>query len=562
MKERQAGAIRRRDLMSGLGAVVGGSALLGPQAVWAGPTPTFAHGVASGDPLARQVMLWTRISGATESSARVFWELAQDADFRRVVRSGLLRTGAASDFTVKVDATGLTPDSRYFYRFTYNGQRSPVGRTRTLPEGAVDEVRLAVFSCSNYPAGYFHAYAHAAKRQDWHAVLHLGDYIYEYERTGYASADAESLGRAVMPASECVTLTDYRTRYALYHTDPDLQALRASCPMIAVWDDHEIANNSYLSGAANHTAATEGPYAKRRDAAVQAYHEWLPTRVPEPSVPQRLYRSFDFGDLLSLHMLETRLVARSKQLTHATYVSASGLDAQALEAAAMDPARQLMGPTQLNWLRERMTASTATWQVLGQQVLMNRMEMPAPILLGQISIGDYGALQARQAEAPDSLTAAERYLLAQPRVPENLDAWAGYGSEREAVLASARDLDKNLIALAGDTHNAWANDLVDDQGRAVGVEFGTPGVSSPGMEASRITDTPPQIASWMQANVPQLVWAETGHRGYLELNINREACRPTWHFVSTVKAREHSVSSSSPVEVRAGSGQRRLTRMT
>ena len=548
---------RRRDFLGGLGT----AAVVGPAGLLAAPARAasyaFAHGVASGDPLADRLIIWTRVIASGDAAPRVYWEVATDPGFARIVRSGLQPTSASRDFTVKVDVTGLQPGTLYHYRFSCGGLRSPVGRARTLPVGEVSQVKLAVFSCSNYPAGLFHAYGQAARMGDLDAALHLGDFIYEYDRSGYASANAAALGRQVLPDRECVSLADYRQRYAQYRSDPDLQAMSAALPLIAVWDDHEVANNTYAGGAANHTEATEGSFAARQAAALRAYHEWLPTRVPDPSEPARIYRSFDWGRLLSLHMLETRLLARSKQLAHSSYLTAEGLDAAALEAAANAAERQLLGRAQLDWLKGQMAASPATWQVLGQQVRMAPTRLPAPIALGQISFHGHAALLAKAA-AGTTLSRSEQYLLAQPWVPENLDAWDGYGAERAELLAAAAQLDRNLVSLAGDTHNAWANELSDAAGRAVGVEFATPGVSSPGLENSRLTDTPAQMEQWFLANCPGLRYAETSHRGFLVLTATPGSCRADWHFLSTVESRDYQSWRGASWQVLPGAAQRRL----
>jgi alkaline phosphatase D len=548
----------RRRFIGTLGAAaVAAPSMLNAGLAQAASVP-FLHGIASGDPQARRVIIWTRITAPGDANPRVFWEVAADAGFTRVLRSGLYRTNATRDFTVKVDVDGLDPDSVYHYRFTCAGQRSPVGRTRTLPTGNVEQVRLAVFSCSNFPAGYFHAYAAAARMPDLHAALHLGDYIYEYGPGGYATDDAAALGRNLLPARECLTLSDYRTRHALYRGDPGLQALTASLPLIAVWDDHEVCNNTYVSGAGNHTPGLEGAFADRRAAALKAYHEWLPVRTPDTSDLRRIYRSFDFGDLLSLHMLETRLLARTEQLSFGDFVGPEGIDAVALRAAIGAETRQMMGSEQMDWLDLQMANSTALWQVLGQQVLMARAEIPAAIALDQISISNYLALTEKAAARPDALTRAERYILGQPSVPRSTDAWGGYEAAREAIYALARRHDKNLVVLAGDTHNAWASDLTDAAGQRIGVEFATPGVSSPGMEVTRRTDAPEVVAQWMVDNIPDLKYAETGHRGFMVVTATRSECRATWHFVSSVKSLQYSVSEGATLRTLPGSAQRAL----
>ncbi|QID19692.1 alkaline phosphatase D family protein [Nitrogeniibacter mangrovi] len=518
----------------------------------------FTHGVASGDPLPHAVILWTRLSPVgRRGQVPVFWEVAADRAFRHVLRRGVARTDAGRDFTVKVDVDGLPAGRRFFYRFRSGRAVSPVGVTRTLPRGAVDEVRLAVFSCANYPAGFFHAYGEAARRRDLFASVHLGDYLYEYGRGGYASEDAALLDREVDPEGELLALDDYRRRYAQYRSDPDCQALHAAMPMIAVWDDHEIANDTWKGGAENHNPG-EGDFAVRRAAAIRAYHEWMPIRVSDPRRPERIYRSFRFGNLLSLHMLDTRVIARDRQLDYAGYLGNGGFDAAAFAADMADPARQLMGTEQRAWLQGQMAASSATWQVLGQQVLMGRMHIPAPVALQSISFGDYSALLYKAQTAPGTLTPAEQAVLAQPAIPYNLDAWDGYAVAREVVLGMARALDKNLVVLAGDTHNAWASDLADAQGNAVGVEFATASVSSPGLEAYFPNEDPAAVAAGLTRLIGPLRYANTADRGYMVLTATAEACTAQWHYVSTIKSADYAAIDGPVWATLPGAGNRRL----
>lgn len=515
--------------------------------------PAFLHGVASGDPLARRVILWTRVTTERPGRVAVLWELALEPGFGQVQRSGVFITGPERDYTVKVDAAGLAPDTAYFYRFRLGGLSSPVGRTRTLPEGPVEQVKLVVFSCSNYPAGYFHAYRAAAQVEGVRAAVHLGDYLYEYQRGSYASEDAAELEREVLPAHELLSLEDYRRRHAQYRGDPDLQALHAALPFICVWDDHEVANDSWRGGADNHDPATEGDFFARRAAALQAYHEWMPVRLADPADPLRIARSFDFGELLSLHMIDTRHVARDRQLYYGNFLAADGrLDAAAFSAALLDPARQLLGVAQTGWLEQALARSGAHWQVLGQQVLMGPMHVPAPLALGQIGVAPYAALLRKAAADPATLTPDEQALLAQPVLPYNLDAWDGYPAAREAVLGMARRLDKNLVVLAGDTHNAWASNLADAGGTPVGVEFATASVSSPGLEEYVSEVAPAELAASFVDIVGPLQYAETTHRGFMVVTASAEACQAEWRFVSTVKAADHEVFAGATWQVRSG----------
>ena len=517
----------------------------------------FDHGVASGDPLTDRVILWTRVSGV-EGPVELEWIVARDAALREVVASGLAATSADTDYTVHVDAVGLHAGTTYHYGFRALGSESPVGRTRTLPGGQVERVRLAAVSCSNFPAGFFHVYREIAQRNDLDALLHLGDYIYEYARGEYASADAAALGREVLPAHELLTLDDYRQRYAQYRSDPDLQAVHAALPMIAVWDDHEIANDVWAGGAENHDPATEGDFFARRAAAIRAWHEWLPVRVQDPRQPERIYRSFDFGDLLSLHMLDTRVIGRARQLDYAQFFAGGEFDAQAFVTAMADPSRQLLGVEQGQWLQGRLAASSARWQALGQQVLMARMHLPAPVATEQIGFGAYAGLVDRAQNDPASLSPQEQAVLAAPWIPYNLDAWDGYVVARETVLQTARQLGRTLVVLSGDTHNAWASELVTEDGTPAGVEFATGSVSAPGFEEYLPNEDPVSLALGVTRLIPTLKYANTGDRGYMTVTFTPAACEADWHFVSTVKRRDYSTFTGPRAVVGAGQTSLRI----
>ncbi|PIM52049.1 alkaline phosphatase [Roseateles chitinivorans] len=533
-----------------------------------GVAVVFSHGVASGDPLSDRVILWTRVLAQNTTDGRdlpVTWEVASDAAFATLVASGGATARASSDFCVKVDAAGLQPGTRYWYRFKAYGAVSPPGRTKTLPVGDVARVKLAVFSCANYPTGYFNVYAEAVKRagaEEYDVALHLGDYLYEYGPGQYASGNAQALGRVVEPQQELVALADYRRRHAQYRADADLQLLHARLPMIAVWDDHEIANDAWQGGAQNHQPATEGDFAARRAAAAQAWHEWLPVR--DGADPLTIYRGFDFGSLMALHMLDTRVIARDEQLDYADYLTASGLDSGRFQADMARADRTLLGTTQGQWLQARMQASTATWQVLGQQVLMGRMDIPSPILFEAnapgtgVTVSQYAAIVAKAQNDPASLTPQEQAVLNAPSLPYNLDAWDGYPVARETLLATARQLDKNLVVLAGDTHNAWANDLLDGAGRQVGVEFATSSVTSPGFEDYLPNENPQQLAAALTQLIGPLVYADTSRRGYMVVTATATECRCDWIFVSTILSREYTATVAQSLRTLPGAAQRRL----
>ncbi|MEH6671009.1 alkaline phosphatase D family protein [Halopseudomonas sp.] len=517
----------------------------------------FEHGVASGDPLSDRIMVWTRVTPKDASTADVdiSWEVARDAAFTQMLHSGSASTGQARDFTLKVDVQNLTPGQSYYYRFKAGSAVSPVGRMKTLPAAGVAQVRFAVLSCSNFPAGYFHAYAQAAQESELDAVLHLGDYIYEYATGEYATEDAAALGRSLPEDNngELFTLGDYRKRYALYRTDADLQALHAAAPFIAVWDDHEVANDTWTDGAENHNDG-EGDFNQRKLAALQAYFEWLPVRPASENDELTIYRSFDFGDLVSLHMLDTRIIGRDEQLSYANYISAGGLDAARFIADVSATDRTLLGQPQMNWLQSQLAVSSARWQVLGQQVLMGRMLLPAEMLTAladpanadlATTLGELVPLKLRVQAGDPTLTPQEIARI-QTVIPYNLDAWDGYAYEREVIFGLARALDKNLVVLAGDTHNAWGNNLKTLAGEPVGVEFATAGVTSPGLEsylglpAAAIS----QAEQAITLLVDELQYLNASQRGYLVVTFTEDHARADWRFVSTVKSRDYVVDSA------------------
>src|SRR5688572_16798522 len=322
----------------------------------------FLHGVASGDPLADGVVLWTRVTPRASDGVSppavvsVVWRVALDARMSEVVLEGEVATSPDIDYTVKVDVRGLASARRYYYQFQAGSAASPVGTTRTLPIGQVSSLRLAVTSCANYPQGFFHAYRQIAARTDLDVVLYLGDYIHEYANRAYGNG--EPIGRVPDPDREIVSLSDYRRRHALYKLDPDLQAVHRAHPALEIWDDHEIADNAYRDGAENHQSG-DGDWAARKRAAVTAFYEWMPIRAPAPSDPLRIYRSFAYGDLVDLTMLDTRLVGRDP------------LTADTCDPRLLEPARQLLGPEQEAWFFEQLVQSkgrATRWRLVGQQV--------------------------------------------------------------------------------------------------------------------------------------------------------------------------------------------------
>lgn len=483
----------------------------------------FTHAVASGEPGSDSMLLWTRYVPTSGDSAELRVELSETPDFAKVVATGSQITGAWRDFTAKITVDGLNPNTRYHFRFVApDGSFSPVGTTKTLPQGPVDRFRTATFSCSNMPYGFFNAYAHAAARDDIDLAIHLGDYFYEYKTGDYPAAKDQVAGRVPLPATELLHLADYRIRYASYRSDPDLQRLHQKVPMIVQWDDHESANDSWEGGAENHQA-DEGDWNARRAASIQAYREWMP-------VSDEPWKAYDIGTLATLFRTETRLLARTKQPDVAPLFKAED-PAAALKAfrdgAWMDPAVTMMGSQQESWLAHAMAQSTRAgqrWQVVGFGTIMGQTVMPQ---------------DATAWLAPDASARAKNYILAgvgaaKLGLPFNYDSWGGYPAARARFLRGAQRLGANLIVLSGDSHNAWAYDLGQD-GKPAGVEFAGHSVSSPGYEAATATD-PKVIAATLVRGNPELKWCDTSRRGYMAMTLTPDAATNEWIMVDTIKA--------------------------
>lgn len=498
-------------------------------------TASFQHGVASGDPTTDRVILWTRVTpeagSPPEATVEVGFELAKDPDFRQLIQSGTVVATGEQDYTLKVDAAKLQADSLYWYRFKLADAVSTVGRTRTLPSRSAspDKLKFAVFSCANWEFGYFHAYGAATQMLDIDFALHLGDYLYEYQTGGYAPPAGPV--RQTVPEKELLQLADYRLRYAQYRTDADLQAIHATLPFICVWDDHEIANDAWRAGAENHDSS-EGDYAKRVQGALKAYFEWMPIR-PESSLrtlfapSHNIYRSFDFGTLASLHMLDTRYLGRDLQLNYRNYLdeATKSFDFERFQSDLMSSDRSLLGKDQRTWLQGKIEASQAKWQLLGQQILAGKYALPAPVVLRQISLEDFIKQQGRQKQAQA------------PLIPYNLDAWDGYHHEREQVLSWMQNSNSSFIVLAGDTHNAWASYLRTDAGELAAVEFGSQSVTSGGLESflKMAPRAVRQLEKDMTTSIKDLQYINAGDRGFMTLTLTQAYADTAWHFVSDVR---------------------------
>lgn len=519
----------------------------------------FQHGVASGDPLNDRVILWTRVTPVTpitlvgsdeteeredvqarsEGKVLVRFTVALDPLFKQAVSRGAFKTGPERDHTVKVDVTGLRPNTTYYYQFRALGATSAVGRTKTLPKGQVERLRMAVVSCSNFAYGYFNAYRQIAERADLDMVVHLGDYIYEYGSGQYGNV------RSCEPSTEILTLADYRMRHAQYKRDADSQAMHHQHPLIAIWDDHETANNAWKDGAENHQPATEGAWPDRVRAALQAYYEWMPVRVVDPANLRRNNRSFAFGNLVDLIMLEERLGARSQQLEGSIPTSVGLAFTQS--GAFADPARQLLGQDEEAWLFDKLRSSTAKWKVLGQGVMFAQLKLQG---------------------AANALGGGIFF---------NSDQWDGYQPARNRVYDVLKGANggkpvSNVVILTGDIHSAWAADLTQDPNNpdplqggynavtgegALAVEFVGTSVSSPG-----ISDPTGAVANSLKPANPHFKHIDLDKRGYMVIDANAQRCVCEFWQLDTVAAISNVQTLGAAFEVKDGTNRLQPSSMT
>lgn len=533
----------------GIGAVaVGSGVLAGTAAATPGGHDVFRHGVASGDPLQDRVVIWTRVTPTPESlpasgtgpATRVLWQVSRDPGFATVAASGIVTASVDRDHTVKVDASGLAPATGYHYRFTVldgpaAGAVSPVGRTRTMAAAgtAVDRLRLAVVSCNNWEAGHFAGFRHIGDRGDVDIVVHLGDYIYEYEQHEYGGKNGSV--RLHEPAHEIVTLADYRIRIAQYRTDPDLRELHRKVPFICTWDDHEVADNSWSGGAENHNPG-EGDYGARRDASSRAYFEWMPVRPDSLAGGGTLYRRFRFGDLAELSMLDLRSYRDEPR-------SMIG------EGREIDSAgRTITGEPQMNWLTKGITSSPTRWQLVGTSVLVTPVKVPP--------------LPAEQSKALTDLLG-----IPNDGAVYNPDQWDGYAADRrrlfDAIVGAGKS---NVVFLAGDIHSSWASDLpldaADPDGMTVGVELVPPSITSNNIddmlklpEGNGVSAGISEAVRGMNRHIR---YCELDRHGYGIVEISQDAVQMDLHFLHDRTHADSGVWLAETFRVDAGGGRLRL----
>lgn len=467
-------------------------------------TIEFRHGVASGDPLDDRVIIWTRVTPGDEGPLPVSWEMDTDPAFSNPVASGSFTTDAERDYTVKIDVTGLSSYTTYYYRFNVADTISPVGRTKTAPVAEEsDRLRFAVVACSNLTFGYFNGFGAIAKRRDLDAVIHLGDYLYETASTSRVE------GRDHFPAVEIVSLEEYRLRYGQYRSDPDLQEAHRQHPFIPIWDDHETTNNSYKDGADNHDES-EGDWFERKGRAVRAYFEWMPIRdnadtsfdapenaiTPDGLLPEgngSIQRVLRYGNLMDLIMLDTRLAGRAVQ---------NGTE-------TITPEQTILGEEQRQWLLQELGNSQAQWKVIGQQMTF------APIKVTPLPEGQGGT-----------------YL--------NSDAWDGYRFDRNAVMDKIiNDGIQNTVFLSGDTHVVTAFDLPKDPHSgdynpatgegSHGVEFSSNGIANVGI-----------IGEFFMANNPHLKYSNLSLQGYLLIDVDQQRFQGEYYYTGAPDVRDAS----------------------
>ncbi|MFE7325098.1 alkaline phosphatase D family protein [Streptomyces sp. NPDC057565] len=533
----------RRTLVKAAAATAVAAPVLAATSARAADGPAFLHGVASGDPLPDGILLWTRVTptpDAVPGSGRgadtaVRWEVAEDKEFARVVAQGSTVARAASDHTVKADVRGLAPATAYWFRFSAGdgaGVLSPAGRTRTAPAPGTTApgVRFGVVSCANWESGYFSPYRHLAGRADLDAVLHLGDYIYEYASGSYP--DTKYVVRQHEPTHEILTLADYRTRHGRYKTDSDLQTLHATHPVIAIWDDHEFANDAWSGGAENHTPDTEGAWADRAAGAKQAYFEWMPVRA---STEGTVYRRLRFGTLADLHLLDLRTF-RSQQAT----IGSGSVD---------DPDRSITGRAQLDWLKAGLAGSDATWKLVGTSVMIS------PVAFGSV---------------PAHLLEPLAELLGLPKegLAVNVDQWDGYTDDRKELITHLRDRSiRNTVFLTGDIHMAWANDVpvkaaTYPLSASAATEFVVTSVTSDNLDD--ILHVAPQTVSVVAAAAVKTAnrhvkWVDMDSHGYGVLDVTAERAQMDYYVVSDKTKRD--ASSAWTRSYRTLSGTQKVERV-
>ncbi len=475
-------------------------------------TYPFTLGVASGDPLPDGIVLWTRLApepltggGMPMTNVQVQWELASDARFTTIVQRGTELARPELGHSVHVEVNGLEPAREYWYRFRAGDEVSQAGRTRTAPGGGapVDRMRFAVCGCSHYESGYFTGYRSIAE-EGFDFIFHTGDYIYEGRADGGRNPNVVRQHNG----HEIYSVVDYRNRYALYKSDPDLIAAHASAPFIVVYDDHEVDND--YAGPQDEQGTPSELFLLRRAAAYQAYYETMPLRraaIPVGSDLQ-LYRRLQFGTLIDLNLLDTRQY-RSKQ--------ACGGGTKPLCPEAVDPKRTILGPEQEKWLFQHLAEARSTWTVIGQQV---------PTFARDLELNEQGA-----------------------RYP--MDKWDGYVASRNRLYARLQETRApNPVILSGDVHQHFGSDLKLDftkpESDTIGVEFTNTSLTSGG-DGSDVS------AMWeaMRRDNPHIKY-QSARRGYIACTATPTTLRADFKIFDRVTVRDQRARTGASLIVEAG----------
>lgn len=477
----------------------------------------FYHGVASGDPLSDRLIIWTRVTPDSAAAVQVQWRLSTDTLMSDTVAMGVFATDSTRDYTVKVDVTGLNSNTTYYYMFTAMNANSLVGRTKTAPTAnQASHLKFGVVSCSNFEAGYFNAYGRIGDYNDLDAVIHLGDYIYEYPAGSYGDSLVQSSGLRSHDSIETISLDQYRARYSLYRLDEDLRRAHQQHPFINIWDDHESANDSWEGGAENHDA-NEGSWTQRKNVSKQAYFEWIPIR---DNSTDTIYRKLNYGNLVDLIMLDTRLEGRDSQINDVTnpLLYASN--------------RTMLGAKQRNWFFNALSSSNAKWKIVGNQVIFSEFHV------------------GWAAQAPASPAQTESIFL---------DIWDGYPIERLNIInyLETNNID-NVVFLTGDFHSTFAFDVADSVTNpgafyaptpnynpqtgagSVAVEFATPSISSANFDENTDATTSATLEFQINrplptttANIPNphLKFVDLDQHGYYLLDIKNDSVQANWFYV-------------------------------
>ncbi len=447
----------------------------------------FPFGVASGDPTNNSVVLWTAINPfRIAKTLEVQIQVSEKEDFSELVYLGLQSISANTGYTVKINVRDIEAGKKFYYRFIYDGVYSDTGITKTIDDNPSD-LTFAVVSCSNYEWGFFNAYASIAKIKDLDAVIHLGDYIYEYQPDQYGN---KKLSRKHVPAQEIKETMDYRSRYAQYRLDPSLQELHRVVPFITVWDDHEIANDAYKEGAQNHQPE-EGSWENRKKNARQVYFEWMPL---QNNADYSIQRNFHFGDLADLFMLDGRLEGRTKQV------------ASVDDPNRKDSTRTMLGLQQRDWLMREISHSSARWKLIGNQVIFSSFNLPT-------QLSKYG---------------------------KSMDMWEGYPYERDLLLNQWHEQNKkDIIILTGDVHASFCMDLrydINDQNTSIGAEWVTPSITSASLDeyiATWKTKIAENKLSARELN-PHLKYVNFRDHGYMLVELTKDEAKATWYFEKNI----------------------------